>query len=296
LVGGVNAYVSSDVMNASGLSSSAAIEMLFGQILNDFYNDGNIDLLSIAKIGQFAENNYWNKQSGLLDQIACGFGGLVYLDFQDSDNPHVQRVNYDFNKEGYSLVIVNTGGNHADLTDEYSSVPLEMWSVARHLGKKRCIELSYKEIVDAIPRLRGVVGDRAILRTLHFFEENERVMKQVNCLEHDNFPEFLNLITESGSSSWRLLQNCYDITHPTQQHIPLALALTEHFLSERNASGAFRVHGGGFAGTILAALPIELLQPYVDFIEPILGVGSVIPLGIREYGSVNVSALMANQS
>jgi len=290
-VGGFDAYASSDILNASGLSSSAAIEMLLGTILSGFYNGGAVDPYVLAKIGQSAENRYWNKQSGLLDQLACGLGGLIHLDFRDRDEPKAQNVNFDFGKEGYAFLIVNTGGNHAHLTDEYTKVPVEMRAVANHFGKERCIELTLEQVVAEIPRLRASAGDRAVLRVLHFFAENERVRRQVALLERNDSPGFLDLVTASGSSSWRLLQNGYDVSDTRSQGIPLALALTERFLETRGVHGAYRVHGGGFAGVTLVILPEALVEEYSDLVTPVFGEGAVMSLTIREYGSVNVSAL-----
>jgi galactokinase len=291
-IGGFSANISSTIALGSGLSSSAAIELLMGCILNSLFNQGAVPLQDVAKIGQFAENNYWKKPSGLLDQMGCGIGGLAYIDFKDKENPRVERITYDFEKEGYKLLIVNTGGSHADLTELYAGIPREMWSVAEFFGRTRLVEVSREEVLAEAPALRKAVGDRAILRSLHFFAENERVDAQALSLKDGNFEQFLSLVRQSGRSSWCMLQNCFDAAHPNYEAIPLALALGDHFLKERGANGAIRVHGGGFAGTVLAIVPAELTSAFQQLVAPLYGERSVTSLNVRNVGAINVSAML----
>lgn len=287
-IGGFNAYITSDVMGGSGLSSSACIEVLLGSIINYLYNDGRIDEILLAKIGQYAENVYFNKPCGLMDQIACAVGGFVTIDFKDFDNPIVRKISFDFAAQNYSLLVINTGGSHADLTDDYASVPREMKAVASALGKKVCREITMEDVIQNIPRLRKQVGDRAILRAMHFLAEDQRVVRQVEALERGDFDEFLRLVNESGDSSWKWLQNCYTNKEPHEQGITLALSVTENFL-KGSGKGAYRVHGGGFAGTVLVFMPNELLDGYVELMESIFGKGSVTVLSIRPYGTLCIN-------
>jgi galactokinase len=287
-IGGFNAYITSDVLGGSGLSSSACIEVLLGNIINHLYNDGKIDEILLAKIGQYAENVYFNKPCGLMDQIACAVGGFVTIDFKDFDNPVVRKIDFDFAAQNYSLLVINTGGSHADLTDDYASVPREMKAVASALGKKVCRELTMEEVIQNIPKLRAQVGDRAILRAMHFLAEDQRVVQQVEALERGDFAGFLRLVNESGDSSWKWLQNCYTTKNPHEQGITLALSVTENFL-KGSGKGACRVHGGGFAGTVLVFMPNELLDEYVGLMEGIFGKGSVTVLSIRPYGTLCIN-------
>lgn len=291
-VGGFQASMSSTVINASGLSSSASIEMLICTILNTFYNQGKLDTVIQARIGQYAENVYWDKPSGLLDQMACGSGGLVSIDFQDPKNPQIESIDFDFAKQDHSLIIVNTGTNHADLTDEYAAVPNEMTSVARALGGKVCRDISLDQVLDNMIQLREKLSDRALLRAMHFFAENQRVEEQAEALKSDNFPQFLKLITESGNSSWKLLQNCYIGTVPSEQGVCITLGITEAFLKQIRA-GACRVHGGGFAGGILVFLPNKDIPDYLNLMEKTLGANSIYVISIREYGSVHINGLLS---
>jgi len=231
-IGGFNACISSNVMVGSGLSSSASIEVLIGTILNQLYNEGVVSKMEIASIGQYAENNYFNKPCGLMDQLTIAVGGIVLIDFRDSKNPVVKKVNFDISSQNYSILVVNTGGNHADLTEDYSSIPKEMKSVARELGGKVCRDISLNNLIENVHSLRLKVGDRAILRTLHFLEDNQRVLEQVEALEKGNFETFLNLLNESGNSSCKWLQNCFTIKNPSEQGVNLALALTENYLKK----------------------------------------------------------------
>jgi len=287
-IGGFDAYITSDVLGGSGLSSSACIEVLLGNIINHLYNEGRIDEILLAKIGQYAENVYFNKPCGLMDQIACAVGGFVTIDFKDFDNPIVRKIEFDFTAQNYSLLVINTGGSHADLTDDYASIPREMKAVAGALGKKVCREITMEEVIKNIPGLRKQLGDRAILRAMHFLAEDERVVRQVEALERGDFEGFLRLVNESGNSSWKWLQNCFTNKDPNEQGITLALSVTENFL-KNTGKGACRVHGGGFAGTVLVFMPNELLNGYVELIESIFGEGSVTVLSIRPYGTLCVN-------
>lgn len=290
-VGGFNAYVSTNVLAASGLSSSASFEMLITSILNTFYNDSQVDIVNMARIGQYAENQFWNKPSGLLDQMACAHGGLIAIDFVNPKEPAIQHVPYDFNAQGYEMVIVNTGGNHADLTADYAAVPQEMKAVAEALGHEVCRQITEEEIYTNLVRLREQTGDRAILRALHFLEENDRVDEQVKALQSNEWDHFLTLITGSGNSSWKWLQNVYQDSHTREQSISIALAITEIFLKQKQA-GACRVHGGGFAGVILTILPKELVSEYTALIEQTLGTSTYI-INVRQHGSICLNQYLA---
>lgn len=282
--GGFKAYISSNVIPASGLSSSASFEMLIGSILNTFYNEEKLDAIALSKIGKYAENKYWNKPSGLLDQMACAYGGLITIDFADPEQPVVQPVNYDFQSSGYSLVIVNTGGNHADLTEDYAAVPNEMHAIAKALDAEVCRDLSPEDIYRNLNSLREQCGDRAVLRALHFFAENDRVDAQVEALQAGQLDQFLELITDSGNSSWKWLQNCYQETDVRHQGITVTLALTESYL-KAIGTGACRVHGGGFAGVILTILPNEEATKYARFIQDTMGTSTYI-INVREQGAI----------
>ncbi|MDZ7291978.1 MAG: galactokinase [candidate division KSB1 bacterium] len=290
-IGGFNACLTSEVMIGSGLSSSAAIEVLLGTILNHLYNDGRIAPETIALIGQYAENNYFNKPCGLMDQLTCAVGGIVTIDFEDPQKPVFKKVNFDFGAQNYSVLVVNTGGSHADLTEDYASVPKEMKSVAQALGKKVCREITMEELLRHVATLRPKVGDRAILRAFHFLADNQRVVEQVQALENGDFQEFLRLVNESGNSSNKWLQNSFTTKAPSEQGITLALALTEDYLKKIGA-GACRVHGGGFAGTIQVFLPNEFLEEYVRRMESIFGAQAVSVLKIRPQGTVHVNSVV----
>lgn len=290
-IGGFNAYISSNVTNASGLSSSASIEMLICSIINVFYNNGELDKVEFAKIGQFAENKYWDKPSGLLDQMACAVGGMIAIDFDNPQKPIIEKIDFDFAAQNYSILIVNSGTNHADLTAEYASIPLEMHSVAEFFGVKHCREITYEHLFNNMVSLRQKVGDRAVLRAMHFFEENKRVDRQVEALKNKNFQSFLQFVKESGNSSWKWLQNCYSTSNPKEQGVPLALAITEHFIEE-NKEGVCRVHGGGFAGVIQVFLPKELIPSYVSLIDKAIGKNLINILNIRPYGTMHINSLL----
>lgn len=281
--GGFNAVASSRVPKGSGLSSSAAYEVLIAAVLNDLYNQGELQPVLLAQIGQYAENEYFGKPCGLMDQITCAVGGFVTIDFQDLANPFVKKVDYDFASNGYRLVIVDTAGDHAGLNDEYQALEHEMKSVARALGGQVLRQFSLEQLLESIPSIRGTVSDRAILRAIHFYREDRRVVEQVEALEAKDFTKFLNLIVESGESSWMLCQNCYTPKSIDVQGITLALAASEALLKGR---GAWRVHGGGFAGTIQAFVPDDLLPVYTQRIERIFGPGSCHAIRIRPDGAM----------
>lgn len=287
-IGGFNAYMDSRVLPGSGLSSSASIEVLLGTMMGYLYNDGTIDAKELAMIGQYAENKHFGKPCGLMDQMACAVGGFVNIDFKEANRPIVNKIDFDFASRGYSLLVVDTGGNHSDLTADYAAVPEEMKAVARALGGDVCREFSMDQLIGNIKRLRTEVGDRAILRAMHFFSENERVDRQVEALEQGDFDRFLDLILQSGSSSWRWLQNCYATHNPEEQGITLALALTEQFVMEHGYKAAYRVHGGGFAGTMQAFLPNEGIKAYISLMEQIFGEDCVTVLGIRPHGTLKI--------
>lgn len=292
-IGGFDLYTSSTVISAAGVSSSAAFEMLVCTILNEFYNEGKVNIVQYAHIGQFAENQYWDKASGLLDQMACAAGGLIMLDFKNPKEPVVEKLHFDFVAKKHKLIIVNTGKGHADLSEDYSSVPIEMKKVAAYFGKTVCAEITEGEVIENLAGLRKACGDRAVLRALHFFEENKRVEQEVLALKEGRFEDFLAGITESGNSSWKWLQNCYTTHEDTQvceQGITVALALTELFLKEKKC-GACRVHGGGFAGVIMAMLPEELEEEYTTYMEQAIGAGNVYSMSIRPYGAICFTSL-----
>jgi len=289
-IGGFNACISSNVMVGSGLSSSASIEVLIGTIMNELYNKGKVSEETVAIIGQYAENNYFNKPCGLMDQLTIAVGGIVSIDFRDSKSPIVKKVDFNFSSQNYSILVVDTGGNHADLTEDYSSIPKEMKSVARELGGKVCRDISLNNLIENVHSLRLKVGDRAILRTLHFLEDNQRVLEQVEALEKGNFETFLNLVNESGNSSCKWLQNCFTIKNPSEQGVNLALALTENFLKNSVNKCAWRVHGGGFAGTIQVFIPNEMLDGYLKMIKTVFGEKSVEILSIRPVGSIHLNS------
>ncbi|WP_339849283.1 galactokinase family protein [Paenibacillus sp. FSL W7-1088] len=291
-VGGFQAYISSNVFSASGLSSSASFEMLICTILNHFYNEGTLDVVVMSKIGQYAENNYWNKPSGLLDQMACAHGGLIAIDFENPAEPAIEPVQWDFQQNGYSLVIVNTGGNHADLTEDYAAVPYEMRAVAKALGSEYVREITAEAIYANLKQVREAAGDRAVLRALHFLEENNRVDGQVQALREGSFADFLNLITASGNSSWKWLQNVYQSGSVKEQEIGIALALTENYL-QKLGDGACRIHGGGFAGVILTILPNEKVEDYMSWMHGMLDT-PIIVVNVRAQGAVCLNTLIEN--
>jgi len=283
-LGGFNACITSDVPVGAGLSSSASIEVLIGTILNAFYNENSINALTLAQIGRYAENVYFNKPCGLMDQIACAAGGIVAIDFANPLQPRVEKIEFDFANENCSILVVDTGGHHADLTEDYAAVPREMQAVAVQLGKNFCREISRTEILNNIQQLRAQAGDRAVLRALHFLDENERVDRQVAALRAGDFATFLREVNASGNSSMRWLQNCFTPQNVSEQGVTLALALTENFLTVIG-EGACRVHGGGFAGTIQVFLPNKSVTDYIKLMEGLFKRGCVRVLKICLQGT-----------
>ena len=284
-LGGFDAAATSSVPIGSGLSSSAAFEVLISLILSHFYNNSILDPVLLAKIGQYAENQYFGKPSGLMDQTTSAVGGFVTIDFNDFENPIVQQVRFDFAASGYTLVIVDTRGDHADLNDEYTALENEMKTVAHMLGGKVLREFSAQAVLEQVEYLRGKVSDRAILRALHFYGDDQRVVEQVRALEDDDFPQFLDLIIESGYSSWMYCQNVFAPNAVQKQDLAIALAASQGYLQGR---GAWRVHGGGFAGTIQAFVPQSMLAGYVELLEMIFGEGACHLLRVRPVGAVRL--------
>ena len=279
-IGGWQANTTTRVLKGSGLSSSAAIEVLCAEIFNNLFNEDRLEPVELAKISQYAENVYFGKPSGLMDQIGCAQGGVVGIDFRDNKNPVLTPIAIDFEKFGYDLVIVDTKGNHADLTGEYAAVPVEMKEVAAFFGKSVLREVDYEEFIDSLPRLREKIkNDRAILRAFHYFNENLRVKAMLDCLKEDDFDSYLYYIEESGNSSFKYLQNVYPAINVKEQGLSIALAVSEDFLY---GEGVCRVHGGGFAGTIQAYVPKDLTEDYIELIDSIFGPGSATVLAIRK--------------
>lgn len=284
-IGGFDACMASDVLPGSGLSSSASVEVLLGTIFNTLFNNGRITVEKLAHIGQFAENHYFGKPCGLMDQLACAVGGIIAIDFINPGAPVIKKINFDFASFDYQMMIVDSGSDHADLTDDYAAIPAEMKAVAASLGAQVCREINSGQLRRQLPALREQVGDRACLRALHFLNENDRVRKQVAALENKNMSDFLSLIRLSGNSSFKWLQNINTPDNTKNQGVAMALALTEEFLSEIG-DGACRVHGGGFAGTIQAFLPAGSSDDYAAFIENIFGKDACHALQIREQGTL----------
>ena len=284
-IGGFDAVTMSSVLSGSGLSSSAAYEVLVGTMLNYLYNDGQVDAITIAKIAQYAENVYFDKPCGLMDQMACSVGGFVTIDFNNPSEPVVNEVKYDFASSGHSLCIVDTKGSHSDLTDDYAAIRSEMEAVAGCFGKKVLREVDEEEFKKNIPAIREKVGDRAVIRAMHFFADNARVLKEVDALKNGDFEAFKSYILESGDSSYKYNQNVFSVKKPSEQPVSLALAISESILKGK---GAWRVHGGGFAGTIQAFVPNGILADYKNAMESIFGEGSCYVLIIRPVGGVEV--------
>ena len=285
-IGGFDAYTTSNVLKGSGLSSSAAFEDMVGNILNHMYNGGKVDNVEIAKLAQYAENVFFGKPCGLMDQVACAVGGIVSIDFADPTSPMIDKLDFDLSAMGYNLCIVNTGGNHADLTDDYASIPSEMKAVAAALGKSVLREIDKDTLVKNIPSLRECVGDRAILRSLHFLGENERIAKQKKALVEGDMDAFFDNVIASGRSSFCYLQNVYTTKNLTDQGLSLALCLAENYLSGKRA--AWRVHGGGFAGTIQSFVPSAEVEGFRSLMDSVFGKGKCIVLRIRPVGAVKV--------
>ena len=282
-VEGFDAYCTSTVLPGSGLSSSAAFEVLVGTIINHLFFDARVSQPEIAQIGQYAENVFFGKPCGLMDQMASAVGNLVTIDFLKKDAPVIRPVDFDFSACGHALCIIDSHASHADLTDEYAAIPMEIGRVCRHFGKEVLSEIPESEFYAAIPALRAECGDRAVLRCIHFYQDDARVPRQVAALERGDFGRFLELVKESGRSSWMYLQNVIPAGYKEHQDMALSLALCQHYLQGK---GAYRVHGGGFAGTVQAFVPFELLDPFRAGIDAALGQGSCHVLSIRPQGGV----------
>ena len=282
-VEGFDAYCESTVLPGSGLSSSAAYEVLIGTIVNHLFFDGRVSQPEVAMIGQYAENVFFGKPCGLMDQMASSVGNLISIDFFDKDNPVIRPVQVDFSAYGHALCIIDSGADHADLTDEYAAVPGEIKAVAAYFGKEVLTQIPEADFYAAIPALRKACGDRAVMRAVHFYQENARVPQQVEALEAGDFQRFLQLVKQSGYSSYMYLQNVIPAGYKEHQDVAVALALCEHYLDGR---GAYRVHGGGFAGTVQAFVPFDLLDRFVAGIDSALGEGACHVLSIRPQGGV----------
>ena len=284
-VRGFDAYCESTVLPGSGLSSSAAYEVLIGTIINGLFFDGKVSQPEIAMIGQYAENVFFGKPCGLMDQMASAVGNLVAIDFFDKDNPVIELVDFDFASCGHALCIIDSGADHADLTDEYAAVPGEIKAVAACFGKEVLTQIDEADFYAALPELRAKCGDRAVMRAIHFYQENARVPQQVAALKSGDFDRFLTLIKQSGYSSYMYLQNVIPAGYKEHQDVAVSLALCEHYLAGR---GAYRVHGGGFAGTVQAFVPFDILPQFRAGIDKALGEGACHVLSIRPQGGVEM--------
>ena len=292
---GFNAVVSSDVPPGSGLSSSASIEMLITYIFNYFFNSSSVSIPDCARMSKYAENVYFNKPSGLMDQTACGYGGIISIDFKNEGDEIIDPVNFSFADHGYVLTVVKTDSDHADLTDDYSGITDDMRNAASFFGKKVLREVDEAEFYRKIPQVRKAAGGRAVIRAAHFFNENKKVDLMIDELKNNGMEDYLDTVKESGNSSYKYLQNVYSVSACQDQATSIALMMTENFLSNNSAkidcsnkecgentvSGACRIHGGGFAGTIQAYIPSELFNSYKTYIENVFGKGSAVPLKIR---------------
>ena len=284
-IGGFQAYVTSDVLIGAGLSSSAAFETLIGTILSGLYNDMKVSPVEIAMIGQYAENVYFGKPCGLMDQMACSVGSFVHIDFRDPKYPEINKLDFNMSDHGYSLCITDTKGSHADLTEEYAAIPQEMKSVANFFGKKFLREVELEDVLKSINELRLNLGDRSLLRALHYFYENERVKKQVCALKQGNIEAFLQEVKTSGNSSFKYLQNVYSNMNVMNQNISVALMISDITLK---TEGVSRVHGGGFAGTIQCYIPSDLYSDYKNMIEKVFGANSCVKLFVRPVGGYEI--------
>lgn len=285
-VGGFDAYVTSDVLIGAGLSSSAAFETLIGTVISYLYNEGKISETETAIAGQYAENVYFGKPCGLMDQMACSMGNLVHIDFADPLNPVCEKIMFDLSDKGYSLCITDTKGSHADLTDEYAAIPTEMKEVASFFKKEYLLGVTMDELISNASEIRKYFSDRALLRAIHFINENDRVKKGVQALKNDDTHEFLKLVRESGRSSFEYLQNVYSVKDVLRQNLSLALALSDSILDKDEE--AFRVHGGGFAGTIQAFVKNENVAAYKSKLDSVFGEDSCHVLKIRKYGGIKI--------
>lgn len=284
-IGGFDAFTTNDVLKGSGLSSSAAFEIMMAFILNSLYNDEKIDAKTMAVASQYAENVYFGKASGLLDQLSCAYGGIISIDFEHPTDPKVERVPFDFTATGYSMVITDTRCDHADLTDDYVAIKSEMQSVAEYFGKKHLREVDYNDFFKALPDLKSKLPERAIIRAFHYFNENENVETLAAALKANDFDKFLTIVNRSGASSFRYLQNIYSDKKPVSQGMSLAICLSEQLL---NGRGASRVHGGGFGGTMQAYVPNDMVDEYVNKMESVFGDGCCYLLKIRNVGPIRV--------
>ena len=282
-VKGFDAYCESTVLPGSGLSSSAAYEVLIGTIINHLFFDARVTQAEVAQIGQYAENVFFGKPCGLMDQTASAVGNLVTIDFFDKDHPVIEPVDFDFASCGHALCIIDSGADHADLTDEYAAITLELKAVSTNFGKEVLTQIDEQAFYPAIPELRKQCGDRAVMRCIHFYQENARVPRQVAALRKGNFDKFLMLVKQSGYSSYMYLQNVIPAGYKAHQDVAVALGLAEHYLQGR---GAYRVHGGGFAGTIQAFVPFDILDSFVAGMDAALGQGACHVLSIRPQGGV----------
>ena len=284
--GGFNAYASTKVIRAAGVSSSASFEMMVCAVLDHFFNEGKIDYPDYARMGQFAENVYWEKASGLMDQMACAVGGTILLDF--SDGVKYEKMDFSFGQLGCDLLIINTGKGHSDLSEEYSSIPGEMRAVAKALGARNLCETTEEQFLQKLPEIRKQVGnDRAMLRALHYYEECRRVDEAVKALEKGENEKMMDYIREGGNSSWKWLQNGYVISDPKEQSIPLTLALAETYF-EKKGRGACRIHGGGFAGVVMCVVPKEDTEDFTRYLAPFVGRENIYNMGIRQAGAICV--------
>ncbi len=285
-IGGFDAYTTSDVIGGSGISSSAAFETLIGTIIDEHYNDGKAGAVEIAKIGQYAENVYFGKNSGLMDQMVSSVGGLVAIDFADTEKPVINSFKCDFEAQGYCTCITDTKGSHADLTDDYTFVRSEMEAVAAQFGESYLRPVDEQAFYERLPEIRLACSDRAVLRAAHFFSENKRAQDEAAALMNGDFNRFLELVRESGDSSANLLQNLYSVSKPTNQEIPLAIMASKRIL---NGRGTVRVHGGGFAGTIQAFVPLDLADEYIREMDRIFGEKSCMKMRIRPFGGIEIT-------
>lgn len=284
-IGGFQAYVTSDVLNGAGMSSSAAFETLIGTVISGLYNNMEISPVEIAQVAQYAENVFFGKPCGLMDQMACSVGGLIHIDFKDPKNPMVEKVEVDFGAYEHSLCITDTKGSHADLTDDYAQIPQEMKKVAEFFGKEFLREVDEKDFYKNIAKLQKECGDRAVLRSLHFFEEEKRVEQEVAALKNGNFSEFLQTVKSSGNSSFNYLQNVYTNKDVQNQGVSIGLAVSESILGNHGVS---RVHGGGFAGTIQAFVEDSFVENYREMLDSVFGEGSCHVLKVRPFGGIKV--------
>ena len=284
-VGGFNAYTTTRVLRSSGLSSSAAFEVMVGTIMNHLFCGGVLTPLQLAQVGQYAENVYYGKPCGLMDQLACASGGVIAIDFADPAAPSLRQVQVDLEREGYALVIVDAGAGHADLTEEYAAIPREMGAVAACLGRERLGQATYEQFLEELPRVRSACGDRALLRAMHFFQDDRRAAEQCGALERGDLPAFLRLVRRSGRSSFMNLQNVITCRDSREQPLAVLLALAEELLE---GEGACRVHGGGFAGTIQAFVPLDRVERFTQGMEALTGAGSCHVLSIRGTGAAQL--------